>query len=287
MSTADLASVARVDALLAEFRRYYPDALAVSGGLVERRGEPGLEWPDWCWLPMAGTVAYLTSRSVQGDRLGTDIGRVAALTQWRLGRGVYQIDPEVAGYSTGALWHSAGGGAAHWQQAVLPPAETWTRLPEWCCYVELPPQVYDQLSGAFRFLGSFVHLEFDTHRGRPELRLVVDTDGTWEGLLPIPVYLDRPTLGAAINDMSANADAAATGAIGADVRSLRGASDGTQLKGLAAWMVLPLALSLIDPAVRIVGDVRPPATARGGRWLPAPTTRLCQVSYRSPTLKSV
>lgn len=43
LSTADLASVARVDALLAEFRRYYPDALAVSGGLVERRGEPGLD----------------------------------------------------------------------------------------------------------------------------------------------------------------------------------------------------------------------------------------------------
>lgn len=63
-------------------------------------------------MPMAATVAYLTSRGVQGDRLGTDIGRVAALTQWRLGRGVYQIDPEVAGYSTGALWHSAGGGGA-------------------------------------------------------------------------------------------------------------------------------------------------------------------------------
>ena len=93
MSTADLASVARVDALLAEYRRYYPDALAVSGGLVERRGEPGLEWPDWCWLPMAATVAYLTSRGVHGDRLGTDIGRVAALTQWRIGWGVVPTEP--------------------------------------------------------------------------------------------------------------------------------------------------------------------------------------------------
>ncbi len=287
MSTADLPSVTRVDALLAEFRRGYPDALAVCGGLVERRGEPGLDWPDWCWLPMAGTVAYLTSHGVQNERLGPDIGRVAALTQWRLGRGVYRIDPEVAGASAGALWHSAGGGAAQWQQALLPPVDTWTRLPEWCCYVELPAQEYDRLGGAFRFLGSFVHLEFDTHSGRPELRLVLDTDGTWEGLLPIPVYLDRPTLGAAINDMSANADAAATGLIGANVRSVQAASDGTQLKGLAAWMVLPLVLSLVDPAVRIVGDVGPPAISRGGRWLPAPSTRLCQVSYRSPTLKSV
>jgi len=35
--------IARVDALLAEFRRLYPDALAVSRGLVERRGESGLD----------------------------------------------------------------------------------------------------------------------------------------------------------------------------------------------------------------------------------------------------
>ncbi|HPY26427.1 MAG TPA: hypothetical protein PLK19_19165 [Mycobacterium sp.] len=287
MSTSEVPSVARVDALLAEFRRYYPDALAVSGGLVERRGEPGLDWPDWCWLPMAGTVAYLTSHLDPGGRLGPDIGRVAALTQWRLGRGVYQIDPQVAGASVGALWHSAGGGAENWQQAMLPPVETWTRLPEWCCYVELPTQVYDRLGGAFRFLGSFVHLEFDTHSRRPELRLVLDVDGTWEGLLPIPVYLDRPTLGAAINDMSANAEAAATGAIGANVRALQGTSDETQLFGLAAWTVLPLVLSLVDPAARIVGEVGPRATARGGRWLPAPSTRLCRVSYHPPTLKSV
>jgi len=282
-------SIARVDALLAEFRRLYPDALAVSRGLAERRGESGLDWPDWCWLPMAGTVAYLTSRADWDGGRGADIGQVAALTQWRLGRGVYTIDPDVAATAVGALWDSARGRAPQWRKAVLPPVETWTRLPEWCCYVELPAEVYDQLEGGFRFLGSFVHLEFDANSGRPELRLVLDIDGTWSGLLPIPVYLDRPTLGAAIADMSANADAAGAGAVGADVRSLHGDSDEVQLTGMAVWMMLPLVLSLVDPAVRIDGETRPKpvVVGQGGRWLPASSTRLLRVSYHSPTLRSV
>lgn len=281
-------SVARVDALLAEFRRYYPDALAVSRGLAERRGEPGLDWPDWCWLPMAGTVAYLSAHANWDGGRGADIGRVAALTQWRLGRGVYQIDPDVAAAAVDALRHSAGGGATQWRQAVLPPVQTWTRLPEWCCYVELPAELYDRLEDGFRFLGSFVHLEFDTNSGRPELRLVLDMDGTWVGLLPIPVYLDRPTLGSAVADMSANADAAAAGKVGADVRSLQDASYEAQLTGMAVWMMLPVVLALVDPAVRIVGDAgQQSAVDGGGGWRPAASTRLHRVSYRAPTLKSV
>ena len=281
-------SIARVDALLAEFRRSYPDALAVSRGLAERRGEPGLDWPDWCWLPMAGTVAYLTSQPNWDAGRGGDIGRVAALTQWRLGRGVYTIDPDVAAAAVGALWHSAHGGAAQWRTALLPPVETWTHLPEWCCYVELPAEVYDRLEDGFRFFGTFVHLEYDTNTGRPELRLVLDMDGTWSGLLPIPVYLDRPTLGSAIADMAANADAAGAGAVGADVRALHGASYEVEMTGMAVWMVLPLVVSLVDPAVRIVGEAaQQPELDRGGRWLPASSTRLLHVSYGPPALRSV
>lgn len=281
-------SVARVDALLAEFRRNYPDAFAVSRSLLERRGESGLDWPDWCWLPIAGTVAYLTAQPNWDGGRGADIGRVAALTQWRLGRGVYTIAPDVAAAAVGALRHGAHEGAAQWRKSVLPPVEAWTRLPEWCCYVEFPAEVYDQLEGRLRFLGSFVHLESDTNTGRPELRLVLDTDGTWSGLLPIPVYLDRPTLGSAIADMSANAHAGGGGAIGADVRALHGNSDEVEMTGMAVWMVLPLVLSLVDPSVRIVGQSgQQPELDRVGRWHPASSTRLLQVSYHSPTLKSV
>jgi len=95
-------------------------------------------------------------------------------------------------------------------------------------------------------------------------------------------------LGSAIADMSANADAAAFGALGADVRSLHGASAKVELIGMAVWMMLPLVLPLVDPAVRIIGEaVSRPAAGQGGRWLPASSTRRLQVSYHSPTLRSV
>jgi hypothetical protein len=196
--------VAGVDGLLAQYRHLYPDALAMVSELVEDRGQRGLpDWPEWCWLPMAGTIAYLDCK--QGDR--HDIARVAALTQWRLDRGVYVIDDAVVSRAVGQLWDSAGGNEAErWVNAALPRLDSWKWLPQWCCYVVWPPDVTTPARELLPTpLGVFVHLEWDSNTERPELRLLLDRDGTWDGLLPIPVYLDRPTLGLAISDMCQNA----------------------------------------------------------------------------------
>lgn len=56
--------------------------------------------------------------------------------------------------------------------------------------------------------------------------------------------------------------------VGADVRSLQDASYEAQLTGMAVWMMLPLVLALVDPAVRIVGDAgQQSAVDGGGGWL--------------------
>ncbi|WP_157528727.1 hypothetical protein [Nocardia sp. NRRL S-836] len=59
--------------------------------------------------------------------------------------------------------------------------KNWTRrLPEWCCYLTLPPKLadLDTPDDVFRPRGIYVHLESNANTGRPELRLLLDTDGT-------------------------------------------------------------------------------------------------------------
>jgi hypothetical protein len=105
---------------------------------------------------------------------------------------------------------------------------------------------------------------------------------------PVPVYLDRPSLGRAIVDMGAVTDAVAAGAGGVDLRSASAPDAVAQLRGLAVWMVLPFVLALVDPdaAVRdpaLPGDApSPPGQDRQGRWRAAPRTRVWELTYRTP-----
>lgn len=167
----------QVDGLLRESRRRYPDALAVCGQLLDSSRSDGVTWADWCWLPMAAVHAYLTSRSVNP---GEELGRVSALTEWRLGRGVYLPELDVADEAVRELRSPDRVEATSWNRAVLPPLQAWTQLPEWCCYLSWPegftaPVAFDP---AFSPMGVFVHLEHDANTGRPELRLLLNTDGT-------------------------------------------------------------------------------------------------------------
>jgi hypothetical protein len=276
----------QADGLLREYRKRYPDALAVCGRLLDDARSDRVTWTDWCWLPMAAVHAYLSSRVINP---GEDLARVAALTAWRLGRGVYVPELDVAEYAVHELRSQGRLDAASWNRAVLPPLEAWTRLPEWCCYLSWPvdfspPVAFDPV---FSPAGVFVHLEQDANTARPELRLLLDTDGTWTGLIPIPIYLDRRNLGSALADMTAVARASAQGAVGADVRAVGPLNVETSIGGLLAWNVLPLVLTLIDPHSRFVDPAEPeaaprPAQRQDGGWRPAPTTRTWTVTYRIP-----
>lgn len=281
--------LSRTDQLVRELRRRYPDSVPSTGRLRE---DPPTDttWPQWCWLPMGGFHAYLNAAGPTSAP--ADLARVTALTLWRLGRGLYRPEHAVAETAVAELYSSGARDARDWASLKLPPLQTWAAaLPEWCVYLSMPEldePVPDMP------LGVYVHLEHDTNNGRPELRLLLDLDGTWDGLLPIPIYLDRPTLGAAIGDSEANARAVAElGATGTDLRSMTGAGTAGQMTALTAWKVLPLVLTLLDDRARFRAHhdataTPTPATAISGLWRPVKDTRVWDITYdNTPHLHSV
>ena len=100
--------------------------------------------------------------------------------------------------------------------------------------------------------GIRVHREFDVQTGRPELRILVDTDGTDAGLGPQSIYLVRPNLGRGVDDMLASTFARG------DQSGLPHPLNG--VLGNVIYGVLPLLLAAAHP-----GHIYPPLPARGGR----------------------
>lgn len=141
--------------ILSLFRQSFPELWEDLAGVrsnARLKGATTPEWPGWCFMPtsLAAVVVY---RHMYGD-LPTDdrsfyeglrrhpMGAVvsdvaAALSGWRMAKGVYRYDPEVFGKLfgtpiTGKL-----------------PTEVLYRLPEWCPYIEIPGDgiAYEKLPG--------------------------------------------------------------------------------------------------------------------------------------------
>jgi hypothetical protein len=150
---------------------------------------PSLDWPDWCFLPIAGALAAVaTDAGVDVSHLGrlypervADAARLAALGAWRMSQGIYRFDPTI--YEAVRTTPVAGD----------LPSELLLRLPEWCVYLETPGAVGISGSGALH--GTFAHLEFDVNTGGIELRLLLDDE---HGLIPIPLHLTGGGLSDAI-----------------------------------------------------------------------------------------
>ena len=164
--------------ILAEVSRRYPGCWQIVDDIREHRGRNGIpDWPNYCFLPLAGSFAIVSG----GTRLstqqilsyGSDIARLGALAAWRVSQRIYRFDP--------ALFDEL------WNTTVTDiPTEIFKRLPEWCIYIEIPkPPVR----------GVFVHLECDANTGREELRFVFDqVDGRFDQLLPILLHLNKKTV---------------------------------------------------------------------------------------------
>lgn len=158
----------------------YPHLARLSDEFRAMRGKE-LDWPDWCFLPMAASYSIVSAH--QGGRdpiplsLVPDIARISALNAWRFSRGIYRFHPALEA----ALAHSPISGDM--------PTEVFLRLPEWCLYVELPSPV-GGLVGAITY-GFYAHLEHDANTGRAELRLLLDED---DGLHAIPLHIGPWTL---------------------------------------------------------------------------------------------
>ena len=158
----------------------------------EGRGIDVPDWPQWCYVPIAGTQAVVAEdggvnvsrlHQVYPERLA-DAARLAGLAAWRMTQGIYRFDPAVYG----AVANTPVTGEL--------PHELLYRLPEWCVYIETP-DLMQQLGSSehYPLHGVFAHLEHDIKTGRPELRLLLDAQAT-EGpiLVPVPVHLGKWTL---------------------------------------------------------------------------------------------
>lgn len=148
--------------------RRYPGAWEAVEHLRAGRGADLPDWPDWCYIPIAGVQAIVANDAginvamlgVQYPERIADAARLAALSTWRMTQGIYRFDPAV--YEP----------VRETPVANDIPHELLLRLPEWCVYVETPGlQIGDAA-----LQGIFAHLEHDVNNGRRELRLLLDTD---------------------------------------------------------------------------------------------------------------
>lgn len=155
------------------------------------RGQGVPHWPEWCYIPIAGTYAAVAEDAgVPDTQLGQlypervpDAARLAALAAWRMTQGIYRFDPAV--YD--AVHDTPISGDI--------PHEVLYRLPEWCVYIETP----GLSAGDAPLAGVFVHLEHDYQRNAPELRLVLDVDSDQgPALVPVPLHLGSWSLAESI-----------------------------------------------------------------------------------------
>lgn len=157
--------------------RFGPDVWNRLARFREQKGRPPLpDWPAWCYLPIAAGFAVATDgrpdidyeQRLSGALWGAPLVGLAA---WRITKGIWDYDEALYRH----LWDTPIDGEL--------PVELLYRLPEWCPYLCLrEPGLH----------GVWAWLEWDANTGRPELRLVLDTDR--DDLPGWILHLDQPTL---------------------------------------------------------------------------------------------
>ncbi|MFI8206679.1 hypothetical protein [Streptomyces sp. NPDC085937] len=281
----------RTKRYLAEVRKRYPEGFAHLNRMVRQKGAPGMpDWPDWCWLPLGASYAVVSgggsNRLTATDSRTADMGRLGALAAWRLTKGVYWLEPDAQDAHVTRLWRAPNVPV----DPVLGAERFVDGLPQHCVYVALPQADRPTEAGPLRWpLGVFIHLEHDANNGRPELRLVVDTDGTWEGLQPHPVLLDRPTLLASSRELAHGSMATVRGlfeGLGEDSEELL-----AEFGKTIPFQVWPVVEAVVDPDVIIsqwewAGErperAQPVKGSDGPRWEPASEPTRWRVSLAAP-----
>lgn len=165
----------------------YPKAAGQAEQFRAGKSAGELSWPDWCYMPVAGSYAILSEVVEQAgvsmaDAI-PDIGNLAAMLAWRPLKGVYRFDP--------ALLESLWGVTLDREI----PVDVLLNLPEWCCYIDL--EGFGPADD-MELLGFFVYLEADANTGKREIRLSFARPGdTGPGINTLPFHLDTGgTIGA-------------------------------------------------------------------------------------------
>lgn len=205
------------------------------------RGQRGIDWPEWCFLPLAIVFPLVSQGAdyVPPDR-HNDLALISGLAAWRVGQGVYRFAPELLD----ALWSTPLRGDL--------PVEVLHRLPEWGVYVETPGRV----AGTFGAIqGFFGWLDYDPILDRPELRLLLDpADGG--GLVGLPVPLTGQGVEASVAE-----------AFDAAVANMRAAGVPAELL-VGAELVAPRSAAAITPLVSLLLYLCSEAAEVAGAWPP-------------------
>ena len=179
----DKGATPRPLALQREYSDRYPKFWKAAGLLRAAKGQKEVgDWPEWCYLPMAGAGAIVCPKGRLAPRQVPEVATLAALIPWRATKGIYAFDADIMR----ELWGMPLEGEL--------PIRPLFRLPEWCCYVEVPdgfepPDPYRGLRGFF------VHLEWCVNGRHPELRFVLDYGNRSAATF---VNLTGPTLAACL-----------------------------------------------------------------------------------------
>ncbi len=173
----------RIRKMLRELADEYPGIWQTIDEMRFQCGKTLPSWAGWCFLPMAGAFAIASDGkgpNIDPRRI-TDVARISALSAWRVSQGIYRFHPDT--FKSIAETPLKGD----------LPTELIFRIPEWCVYVELQGESKEKAD--IHDYGFFAHLEDDQNTGHPELRLLVDSEN---GLCPIIIHLDKPTLREAV-----------------------------------------------------------------------------------------
>ena len=116
------------------------------------RGHDVPDWPEWCYMPMAGAYAIVSGGGSLPKRKRPDISKVAAIAAWRPTRAIVEVDPaQLRSLWEGEIPEEVG-------------AADLSSLPVWAPYVDL--QGVDGASAE----GAILHLEHDANDGHAEFR---------------------------------------------------------------------------------------------------------------------
>jgi len=162
--------------------KLYPNAWSQVEELVLGKGKDLPDWPDWCFIPMAGWYSIVSSATGEyhlPPHLIADVSRLSAIGTWRYSQGIYRFDPELLT----ALCQTELTGDI--------PVQVLYRLPEYCVYIETP----DMDWFGSPLYGFWCHLERDINTGRDELRLLLDTEAA---LVPVPLHIGQWSLKEAV-----------------------------------------------------------------------------------------
>jgi hypothetical protein len=270
----------RPKAHLEYYGKVYPSAWKRVDHFRAGRGKDIPFWPDWCFLPLAGSYAIVTAEA-ERQRIDinnpehmfiyNDIGVIGALAAWRVTQSIYRFDKDI--YNE-VINTPISGDIPH---------EVLFNLPEWCVYVETPGLQYNNQA----LFGFFAFLEQDANNNRKELRLVLDLTTDFQEkpfLLSIPLHLGQWPLKEAIEKAIKEAAPGAQHILKIDI---------TQYK---QEMVPPLS-DYLEPLLSLIlylcatngeigeegkkpGNPRPKKTKKGPRLFPAQKVSVWDVGVR-------